>query len=215
MLSYQQQFIEFAIHAGALSFGRFTLKSGRTSPYFFNAGLFNSGDKLLRLGQCYAAALEQSQIDYDMLYGPAYKGIPLACATAIALADRYAKDIGYAFNRKEAKDHGEGGLIVGAPLVGRIVIVDDVITAGTSVRESVDIITKAGATPCGVLLALDRQEIGPDGRAATTEIEQQYAIPVWAIVTMADVIAYLEESGRFQDELKAIRTYRARFGASF
>lgn len=213
MLSYQQAFIEFAIQANALRFGRFTLKSGRISPYFFNAGSFNSGDKLRRLGQFYAAALEQSQIGYDMLYGPAYKGIPLACATAIALADRYAKDVGYAFNRKEAKDHGEGGLIVGAPLRGRIVIVEDVITAGTSVRESVDIITQAGATPCGVLLALDRQEIGPDGRAAIRGIEQQYAIPVRAIVTMADVIAYLEESGRFQDELNAIRTYLARFGA--
>ncbi len=213
MLSYQLEFIEFAIESGVLSFGNFTLKSGRASPYFFNAGLFNSGDKLLRLGHFYAAALEQSQIIYDMLYGPAYKGIPLVCATAIALANRYAKSVGYAFNRKEAKDHGEGGRIVGAPLQGRVVIVDDVITAGTSVRESVDLITQAGATPCAVLLALDRQEIGPDGRAALSEIEQQLAIPVRAIVTMADVIAYLEESGRFQEELNAIRTYRTRFGA--
>ncbi|MFN3920454.1 MAG: orotate phosphoribosyltransferase [Methylohalobius sp.] len=213
MLSYQLEFIEFAIQSGVLSFGNFTLKSGRTSPYFFNAGLFNSGDRLLRLGHFYAAALEQSQIIYDMLYGPAYKGIPLVCATAIALANRYGKSVGYAFNRKEAKDHGEGGLIVGAPLQGRVVIVDDVITAGTSVRESVDLITQAGATPCAVLLALDRQEIGPDGRSAVSEIEQQYAIPVRAIATMANVIAYLEESGRFQEELKAIRTYRTRFGA--
>ncbi|XSG86189.1 MAG: orotate phosphoribosyltransferase [Methylohalobius sp. ZOD2] len=213
MLSYQQEFIEFAIDADALRFGQFTLKSGRTSPYFFNAGLFNSGAKLHRLGQFYAAALEQSAIGYDMLYGPAYKGIPLACTTAIALADRHAKDIPYAFNRKEIKDHGEGGLIVGAPLQGRIMIVDDVITAGTSIRESMEIITRAGAIPGGVMLALDRQEIGPDGLSAIAEIERRYAIPVRAIATLADVIEYLEKSGRFGDKLGTVRAYRERFGA--
>ncbi len=213
MLAYQRQFIEFAIAAGALRFGCFTLKSGRVSPYFFNAGQFNSGAKLRQLGQFYAAALEHSQIGYDMLYGPAYKGIPLACATAIALAERYGKDVGYAFNRKEAKDHGEGGLIVGTPLQGRVVILDDVVTSGTSVRESVKIIRQAGAIPSGVLIALDRQEIGPDSRAAIAGLAQQYTLPIQAIVTLAEVIAYLEENGRFQAELQAIRAYRARFGA--
>lgn len=213
MRAYQRQFIEFAIAAGALRFGCFTLKSGRLSPYFFNAGQFNSGAKLRQLGQFYAAALEHSQIGYDMLYGPAYKGIPLACATAIALAERYGKDVGYAFNRKEAKNHGEGGLIVGTPLQGRVVILDDVVTSGTSVRESVKIIRQAGAIPSGVLIALDRQETGPDGCAAIAGLAQQYALPIQAIVTLTEVIAYLEENGRFQAELQAIRAYRARFGA--
>ncbi|GAB6066811.1 orotate phosphoribosyltransferase [Methylothermus subterraneus] len=212
MHAYQREFIEFAIAAGALNFGSFILKSGRPSPYFFNAGRFDSGAKLLKLGQFYAAALEQSGLDYDLLFGPAYKGIPLACATAIALA-RGGKDVGYAFNRKEAKDHGEGGHLVGAPLQGRVVIVDDVITAGTSIREAMDTITQAGATPCAVLLAFDRQEIGRDGRAAVWEIQQRYAVPVLAIVTLAEVLAYLEESGRFRAELDAIYRHRAQFGA--
>ncbi|BCX87887.1 orotate phosphoribosyltransferase [Methylomarinovum tepidoasis] len=213
MYPYQRQFIEFAIQAGALRFGRFQLKSGRISPYFFNAGLFNSGKRLRRLGGFYADALENSPLSCDMLYGPAYKGIPLACATAIALAERYDKDYPYAFNRKEAKDHGEGGLIVGAPLQGRVLIVDDVITAGTSVRESVEIIRRAGAEPCGVLIALDREERTDDGLSAIAAIERDYGLPVQAIVTMGDVIAWLAESGRFQAELEAIRAYRRDYGA--
>ncbi len=213
MHSYQRRFIEFAIRAGALRFGRFQLKSGRISPYFFNAGLFNSGERLRQLGSFYADALEDSPLTCDMLYGPAYKGIPLACATAIALAARYDKDYPYAFNRKEAKDHGEGGLIVGAPLQGRVLIVDDVITAGTSVRESVEIIRRAGAEPCGVLISLDREEKTNDGTSAIAAIERDYGLPVQAIVTMGDVIAWLAESGRFQAELETIRAYRRDYGA--
>jgi len=209
MHAFQLEFIEFAIRSEALRFGNFTLKSGRTSPYFFNAGQFASGARLRELGRFYAAALEQSQLDYDMLYGPAYKGIPLSVATAIALAEHYAKDVAYAFNRKEAKDHGEGGWIVGAPLHGRVVIVDDVITSGSSVQESVSILTQAGATPCAVLIALDRQEPGPDGQLASSAIQRRYAIPVLAIATMTEVIAYLKASGGFQEELKAIESFRA------
>jgi orotate phosphoribosyltransferase len=209
MHAFQLEFIEFAIRSEALRFGNFTLKSGRTSPYFFNTGQFASGARLRELGRFYAAALEQSQLDYDMLYGPAYKGIPLSVATAIALAEHYAKDVAYAFNRKEAKDHGEGGWIVGAPLHGRVVIVDDVITSGSSVQESVSILTQAGATPCAVLIALDRQEPGPDGQLASSAIQRRYAIPVFAIATMTEVIAYLKASGGFQEELKAIESFRA------
>ncbi len=213
MHAFQLEFIEFAIRSEALRFGNFTLKSGRSSPYFFNAGQFYSGTKLRELGRFYAVALEQSRLAYDMLYGPAYKGIPLSLATAIALAEHYAKDVAYAFNRKEAKAHGEGGSIVGAPLQGRVVIVDDVITSGSSVQESVRIITQAGATPCAVLIALDRQEPGPDGQLASNCIQMRYAIPVLAIATMREVIAYLKASGRFQKELKAIESFRASFSA--
>ncbi len=213
MLPYQRQFIEFAIRAGALRFGSFRLKSGRTSPYFFNIGRFNSGERLQRLGDFYAETLENLPFTWDMLYGPAYKGIPLVCATTIALAADHDKDYPYAFNRKEAKTHGEGGVIVGAPLQGRVLIIDDVITAGTSVRESVDLIRRAGATPCGVVIALDREEKLDGGVPATAAVEREYGIPVRAIVTMTDVIAYLEESDRFQSELASIRDYRRAFGA--
>jgi len=212
MQPYQRRFIEFALEAGALCFGSFRLKSGRVSPYFFNAGLFNSGERLRQLGGFYADALENSPLQCDMLYGPAYKGIPLACATAIALAERYGKDYPYAFNRKEAKDHGEGGLIVGAPLRGRVLIIDDVVTAGTSVRESVAIIRQAGATPCGVLIALDREEKTAEGVSAIAALEQQYGLQTEAIVTMTDVITYLKESGRFREALASIQAYRERFG---
>ncbi|MCX8048453.1 MAG: orotate phosphoribosyltransferase [Methylohalobius sp.] len=212
MLDYQREFIEFAIKSGALRFGRFNLKSGRQSPYFFNAGSFYNGDALRRLGHFYAQALAHSRLEYDMLYGPAYKGIPLVCATAIALAE-LGKNVEYAFNRKEAKGYGEGGRLIGAPLKGRVVIVDDVITAGISVRESVEIITAFGALPCAVAIALDRQEIGANGRSAASEVQERYAIPVLAIVTLEDMIAYFKCSDRFQEELNAILAYRARFGA--
>ncbi len=213
MFPYQRRFIEFAIHSGALRFGSFRLKSGRTSPYFFNIGRFDSGERLRRLGSFYAETLANASLTWDMLYGPAYKGIPLVCATTIALAADHDEDCPYAFNRKEAKTHGEKGVIVGAPLQGRVLILDDVITAGTSVRESVDLIRQAGATPCGVVIALDREEKLDGGIPATAAVEREYGIPVRAIVTMTDVIAYLEESGRFQRELASIRAYRRTFGA--
>ncbi len=211
MKDYKQQFIQFAIDAGALRFGTFTLKSGRTSPYFFNAGLFNSGSRLKKLGQFYADALQDAALEYDMLFGPAYKGIPLACTIAIALADSHGRDVPFAFNRKEIKDHGEGGQIVGADLAGRVLIVDDVITAGTSVNESVSLIKNAKATPCGVLIALDRQETTNTGKPALREIQEHYQIPVIAIVTMDDVIAFLEKNSAFAKELPAIIEYRSQF----
>ncbi len=212
MLDFQTQFIEFAIECGALRFGSFTLKSGRTSPYFFNAGLFNSGDKLRKLGRFYADSLVSSGLKCDMLYGPAYKGIPLACATAIAASQFYDKDYPYAFNRKEEKSHGDGGLIVGAPLRQRVLIIDDVITAGTSVGESVAIIRQHGARACGVLIALDRQEKTPDGQSTLSLIEQVYGLKVHAIVTMEQIISYLSQREGYQKELEAIRVYRKQFG---
>jgi len=212
MLDFQIQFIEFAIACGALRFGSFTLKSGRTSPYFFNAGLFNSGEKLHKLGRFYADALASSGLACDMLYGPAYKGIPLVCATAIAAARFHGKDYPYAFNRKEEKAHGDGGLIVGAPLRKRVLIVDDVITAGTSVGESVEIIRQHGASACGVLIALDRQEKTPDGRSTLGMIEEVYGLKVNAIVTMDQIIAYLAQQKGYQEEVEKIRIYRETFG---
>ena len=174
MLTYQKEFLDFAIAAEVLRFGQFTLKSGRISPYFFNTGLFNTGDRLARLGRFYAQAIRHSGLVFDMLYGPAYKGIPLACTTAIALADQHGRDVPYAFNRKEAKKHAEGGIVVGAPLTGRVLIVDDVISAGLSVGESVDIIHRSGATPAGVVIALDRRERGGAISSAVKEVEQCY-----------------------------------------
>jgi orotate phosphoribosyltransferase len=188
------------------------LKSGRSSPYFFNSGLFDSGARLGRLGHAYAQAMQHYQLSADVIYGPAYKGIPLACATAIALADRTGQEIPFVFNRKEAKDHGEGGLLVGAPLRGRILIVDDVITAGTSVRESVDIIRAAGAEPVAVLIALDRQEKGQGDRTAIQEVEQSFGLQVRSIVALDDIIAFLEERGR-QGELERIHAYRMLHGS--
>ena len=188
MQEYQRTFIDLAMSRNALRFGSFKLKSGRDSPYFFNAGLFNDGEPIAVLGQCYAAALTRSGLEYDMLFGPAYKGIPLATTTAVALAEHHHRSVPWAFNRKEAKDHGEGGNIVGSPLKGRVVIVDDVITAGTAIRESVDIIKAAGATPVGVALALDRQERGQGARSAVQEVTEQFGLRCVSILTLAGLI---------------------------
>lgn len=216
MKDYQRDFLRFALDLGVLKFGDFTLKSGRQSPYFFNAGLFNKGAALGRLGRFYAAAIQSSAPSFDVLYGPAYKGIALAASTAIALADVYGLDIPYAFNRKEAKDLGEGGLIVGHPLHGRVLIIDDVITAGTSVRESVEIIEAQGARAAGVVIALDRQERGQDERSATQEVRERFGIPVISIATLADLVAFLEEApaglGIPPATLAAVRDYRSRYG---
>ena len=213
MQNYQREFLEFAITRGVLRFGEFTLKSGRKSPYFFNAGLFNSGESLARLGRNYAAALERSGIQYDMVFGPAYKGIPLAAAVCIALADHHGKDVPYAFNRKEAKDHGEGGMIVGAPLKGRVLIIDDVISAGTSVRESVEIIKANGATLAGVAIALDRQERGTGNQSAIQEVQASLKVPVVNIVDLDALIEYLAEQPAQAANVAAIKAYRAHYGA--
>jgi len=210
MLNYQKDFIAYALNAGVLKFGEFQLKSGRTSPYFFNTGLFNTGSQLGKLGYFYAQALIQSGIKVDVLYGPAYKGIPLVSATAIAYAQLTSNDIPFAFNRKEAKDHGEGGVLVGAPLQGQVIILDDVITAGTSVRESVAIINQAGATPAGVLIALDRQEKGQNNNSAVQEVEQQYAMPVVAIINLANIVDYLTENA--SEQLDSIKAYQQLYG---
>ncbi|ROR34482.1 orotate phosphoribosyltransferase [Inmirania thermothiophila] len=212
MRDYQEAFIRFAVECGVLRFGEFTLKSGRVSPYFFNAGLFDSGGRLARLGGFYAAALTASGVACDMLFGPAYKGIPLVAATAIALAREHGRDLPFAFNRKEAKHHGEGGVVVGAPIRGRVLIVDDVISAGTSVRESVAIIRGLGAEPAGVLIALDRQERGVGPRSAVAEVEEGLGIPVISIVRLDHLEAWLAAEGR-EAEVAAIRAYRARYGA--
>jgi orotate phosphoribosyltransferase len=206
--AYQHEFIRYAIDCEVLRFGDFTLKSGRRSPYFFNTGLFNTGARLDRLGQFYADAFVHQGLRADVLYGPAYKGIPLACATAMALSRQTGAEIPFAFNRKEAKDHGEGGIIVGSPLQGDILILDDVITAGTSVRESVEIIRAAGARPCGVLIALDRQERGQGRVSAVEEVAATFGTPVHAIIRLDDIIAYLESENR-QAELRAIRSYQS------
>ena len=205
-------FLCFAVEAGVLRFGNFTLKSGRQSPYFFNAGLFHTGAALARLGRFYAQAILASGIPFEMLYGPAYKGIPLAVATGIALADHHGRDLPYAFNRKEAKDHGEGGRLVGHPLQGRVLILDDVVTAGTSVRESVALIRAEGAQPAGVVIALDRQERGQDARSAIEEMREQFGIPVYSLVSLSDLIAFLETRPEQQAALAAVRAYRERYG---
>lgn len=212
MQDYQLDFIRFAIERDVLRFGEFTLKSGRTSPYFFNAGLFKTGADLDRLGRFYAAAAEASGLKYDILFGPAYKGIPLAAATAVALSRDCGKETPYAFNRKEAKAHGEGGNIVGTPLVGRILIIDDVITAGTAIRESVELIRAAGATPAGVLVALDRQEKGQGERSAIQEVESELGLPVVSIVNLAQILEYLKRKPEFQQQAVAVNRYRERYG---
>ncbi|MCV6612220.1 MAG: orotate phosphoribosyltransferase [Amphritea sp.] len=212
MQDYQREFIEFAIDKEVLRFGEFTLKSGRTSPYFFNAGLFNSGEALARLGKCYAAAIQQSGIEYDVMLGPAYKGIPLAAATCVALATEFGQDVPYVFNRKEAKNHGEGGNLVGAPLEGRVLIIDDVITAGTAIREVMDIINQAGATPAGTLIALNRQEKGKGELSAIQEVERDYNMPVASIVALEDVLTFLTEKGGMDAQIEAINAYRAQYG---
>ena len=208
MQPYQRRFIDLALARSALRFGTFTLKSGRESPYFFNAGLFNDGEALAILGQCYAAALVQSGVSYDMLFGPAYKGIPLVASTAVALAEHHGVRAPWSFNRKEAKDHGEGGLIVGQALAGRVVIVDDVITAGTAIRESVDLITKSGAEPVAVLLALDRQERGAGEHSAVQEVEQQFGLRCVSLLTLANLI----DSDLPAEQRAALEAYRARYG---
>lgn len=206
-------FIDLCLRLGVLRFGEFKLKSGRLSPYFFNAGSFNTGGGLAGLGRYYAEAIHQSAWPFDVLFGPAYKGIPLVAAASIALADRHGRDAPWAFNRKEAKDHGEGGSIVGTPLRGRVLIIDDVITAGTAIREAVHIITAAGAQPVGVVLALDRQERGTGQLSAVQEVEQTLRLPVTSILKLADLIEYLERSGN-ASQLAATQAYRAQYGVA-
>ncbi len=213
MATLQQQFLELALASDVLRFGEFTLKSGRTSPYFFNAGLFNTGSALARLGRYYAATLADAGVAFDLLFGPAYKGIPLAAVTAAALYDRHGIDIPYAFNRKEAKRHGEGGNIVGAPLSGRVMVIDDVITAGTAIRESVEIIHAAGAELAGVIVALDRQERGNGTLSAIQEVERQFGVPVVSIATVSDLMALLQARGDTQT-LTAMRDYQRHYGVS-
>ncbi len=212
MKDYQKAFLDFAIDQGVLRFGEFTLKSGRVSPYFFNAGLFNTGGALARLGKYYAQAIVDSGIEFDVLFGPAYKGIPLAAATAVALYEEHGRDVPYAFNRKEAKDHGEGGNIVGAALEGRILVIDDVITAGTAIRESVDIIGAHGAELCGVVISLNRQERGKAELSAIQEIEQNYGIQVASIVALEHLVELLDAEGGRDQELAAIQAYRDEYG---
>lgn len=212
MHDYQRDFLDFAIAQGVLRFGEFTLKSGRISPYFFNAGLFNSGRALARLGRCYAQAILQSGIAFDRLFGPAYKGIPLVATTAIALADQHDRDVPWCFNRKEVKDHGEGGAIVGAPLTGRVLLIDDVITAGTAIREAMTLLAAHQATAVGVVIALDRQERGRGRWSAIQEVEQQYRLPVISIVRLDELVAYLAERSDYAAPLAAIRAYREQYG---
>jgi orotate phosphoribosyltransferase len=219
MQQYQLTFIDLALRRAALRFGKFTLKSGRESPYFFNAGLFSDGEAAHLLGRCYAAAIVHSGLAFDMLFGPAYKGIPLATAAAVALAADHGRSVGYAFNRKEAKDHGEGGSIVGTPLKGRVLIVDDVITAGTAVRESLELIRAAGATPVGVALALDRQERGSGALTAVQEVEQSHGLRCVSIVTLADLIEALSQGTDARarisaDQLTSLQAYQTRYGVS-
>ena len=213
MQNYQRDFIEFAIKQGVLKFGEFTLKSGRVSPYFFNAGLFNTGKALAEIGRFYAAALEDAGVDYDVIFGPAYKGIPLATTLSVALFDKYGKDVPYVFNRKEAKAHGEGGTLVGSPLEGRVLIVDDVITAGTAIREVMSMIEAApGAVPAATLIALDRQEKGKAEASAIQEVERDYGIPVISIVTLEQVLAYVADQPELTQYAVSIEAYREKYG---
>jgi orotate phosphoribosyltransferase len=214
MHQYQRDFIDFALKNDVLRFGEFTLKSGRLSPYFFNAGLFNTGAALARLGEYYARTLTDSSLRFDMLFGPAYKGIPLVAATAIQLALVAGRDVPYAFNRKEAKDHGEGGIIVGAPLKGRVVIVDDVISAGTSVNESVAIIRAAGAEPAGVLIALDRQERGAGTLSAVQEVRERHGIDVASVLNLDVLMDFLDGAPTLTEFSDRVRAYRAEYGVS-
>jgi orotate phosphoribosyltransferase len=212
MHSYQQRFIELAIERKALCFGEFTLKSGRTSPYFFNAGLFDSGAALAELGRCYANAIVESGVEFDVLFGPAYKGIPLAAVTAYALAAEHGRDVPFAYNRKEAKTHGEGGNLVGAPLQGRILIIDDVITAGTAVREVMDMIAAANAQAAGVVIGLNRQERGKGELSAIQEVEHDYNIPVISIVELAQIVDYLQNKPDQANNVTNIQAYRQQYG---
>ncbi|KZN14118.1 MULTISPECIES: orotate phosphoribosyltransferase [Marinomonas] len=214
MKPYQRDFIKFAIEQNVLRFGEFTLKSGRVSPYFFNAGLFSSGQALAKLGRFYAASLMEANVPFDVLFGPAYKGIPLATTTAVALYDHHNLDTPYVFNRKEAKTHGEGGSLVGAALAGRVMIIDDVITAGTAIREVMAIIQQANASPAGVLIALDRQERGQGELSAIQEVERDFGMPVISIVSLNDIMTYLAEqdSPEFAQHLDAVKAYRDQYG---
>lgn len=212
MRPYKHEFLELSLELGILRFGEFTLKSGRASPYFFNAGLFNSGYVAAKLGRYYASAIADSEIEFDMLFGPAYKGIPLVTLSAAALAEHHDIDAPFAFNRKEAKAHGEGGAIVGAPLSGKVLIVEDVVTAGTAVREAFDLILSSGAEVAGLVISLDRQEMGRDSRSATQEIEQTFGIPVVALLRLEDLIDMLEESTELAKYLHPVLEYRKKYG---
>lgn len=213
MLDHRREFIELALRLDVLRFGEFTLKSGRTSPYFFNTGLFNTGERLAELGRFFAAAIVEAELEFDVLLGPAYKGIPIASSTAVALADRHGRDVPWCFNRKEAKDHGEGGLIVGSPLQGRALVVDDVITAGTAIREVDQVVRAEGAQIAGIVVAVDRQERGTGELSAIQEVERDLGVPVTAIIRLDDVVEFIEETGRHAEHLDAIRAYRDQYGA--
>lgn len=216
MKAYKTQFLELALELGVLQFGEFKLKSGRVSPYFFNAGLFNTGYAAAKLGRCYASAVDSLDLEFDMLFGPAYKGIPLVALTAAALAEHHDRDFPFAFNRKEAKDHGEGGSTIGAAIGGRVLILDDVITAGTAVREVLDVIEAAGGTPAGVLVALDREEVGTKARiSAVQQLAGELGVPIKSIVTLTDLVEHLEEDADYADKLGAVRSYRNRYGVAF
>ncbi len=212
MRAYQKEFIDLALELGVLKFGEFKLKSGRISPYFFNAGLFNTGYAAAKLGRYYAAAIAESKIEFDMLFGPAYKGIPLAALAASALAEHHDIDVPYCFNRKEAKDHGEGGNIVGGPLKGRIMIVDDVITAGTAVRDAYQVIAKTGAEIAGLVISLDREERGQSNMSAVQELKASLGIPVFSIVSIEELIEALEESPEYEQWLEPVMNYRRQYG---
>lgn len=214
MRGYKQDFIELALEVGVLRFGQFKLKSGRNSPYFFNSGLFNTGYAAAKLGRTYAAAVAESNIAFDMLFGPAYKGIPLVALTAAALAEHYGRDLPFCFNRKEIKEHGEGGAIVGAPVAGRVLILDDVITAGTAIRETITLLRQAGGEPAGVVIALDRQERGNGELSAIQEVEQTFGIPVASIIQLDDLVEHLEGSKAHGQFLPLVKDYRERYGVT-
>ncbi|MEJ6743454.1 MAG: orotate phosphoribosyltransferase [Porticoccaceae bacterium] len=210
--TYKTQFIDNALESGALKFGQFRLKSGRVSPHFFNAGEFSQGKALAALGRCYAAAIIESGVEFDVLFGPAYKGITLVAATAVALAEHHNMDVKYCFNRKEAKSHGEGGTLIGAPLEGRILIIDDVITAGTAIREVMTIVELAGGNAVGVVIGLDRKERGTSSKSAIQEVEKQFSIPVISIIDMDDILTYLKSQSDMKAVVKDIKTYRKEYG---
>lgn len=216
MKAYKTEFLELALELEALGFGEFELKSGRVSPYFFNAGRFDSGYAAAKLGRCYASAIAALDLEFDMLFGAAYKGIPLVALAAGALAEHHDLDYPFAYNRKEGKQHGEGGDTIGAPLAGRVLILDDVVTAGTAVREAMDIINSAGAEPAGVLVALDREEVGSKARIpAVKQLETELDVPIRSIITLTDLIDHMEEDGQYEQFLPAVRAYRNRYGAAF